>query len=493
MSNLVHRISLSFTSALVAATIFLSVTANAAVQPNPPPSICINGKCTTTTTLASAIKWHPGHYGATGCYTRPGGGQTSCKNSEISMVRSGPAQVLGIEESYYWRVFENSKQGSYDFSVLDQDYSSITGYSSGSGANAVYNSPRRLIINMYVSDYFNADPSQGSVPDYILNGGGTYGPVGPDGMHTGYHTVQGLGSGNCGGYSKCGSAAAYERAAVMDRLIALMQALANHTLPDGYTVDSSPYVELVIPFLETATTVPQPASSDSTWSDGAVITQLQRLGTAMMAAFPHTNISMPVNYMGQDGNAATLVQGLPGVRMGETGPDTFGYSSGTGKGNGLSGLTVGQWAYVGGMGGKDLRGVVPATVNIQNTELVGEWGSYYQPCDIYQQANQTLHATHMMWQIATGMPLSGYASQDVTANWYGSADSNRGSWNASSSGGVLATIVNGTYCNGTRGSSWSTCPSSYSSGCNMSMVLPDSSRRRRLIDDSGAESGAALG
>jgi len=457
---------------LAALTTCLSLGAGAAEIPNPPPQVCINNKCSNVVvTGAGGIKWHPGHYGATANYTRPGNPTAGNKQSEINMVRSAPGSVLGILESYYWRVFENSTAGNYDFSVLDTDYTNITGYVSGSGSGAKYNAPRRLIINTYLSDYFNADPSQAAVPDYILNSS-TYGPVGPDGSHNGYSVSSGMGSGACGSQGACGAIAAIYRASVMNRAIALMQALAAHTLPDGYTVDTSPYVEAVIPILETATTVPV-GVNDSTWSDANTIAQLGRLEAAMNTAFPHTNIAIPSNWMSTNGNAGVVVQNLLPSRAGESGPDTFGYSSGQGSGGGLTALTPGQLSYIGGMGGTDMRGLLPEIANVQNTELIGEYGHYYAPCDILQQGAQTLHATHMTWQIVTGMPGSGMSSQDVTANWYGSAGS-QSSWNGGgdTAGGVLTTIVNNTYCNGGSALTTTACPTSYTSGCNTSQLLP---------------------
>jgi hypothetical protein len=158
-------------------------------------------------------------------------------------------------------------------------------------------------------------------------------------------------------------------------------------------------------------------------------------------------------------------------------------------GSGLTALTPGQLGYIGGMGGKDLRVVIPEIANVQNTELIGEYGQYYQPCDILQQGIQTLHATHMTWQIVTGEPSSGHASQDVTANWFGNASS-QSSWNGGgdSAGGVLTTIVNNKYCNGTAAASVAACPTSYTNGCNTSQLLPLlvlMRRRRRRTHDTG--------
>jgi hypothetical protein len=389
-----------------------------------------------------------------------GTSQAASKAAEIALVRAGPAVVLGIQEVYFWRTLEPSTMGGYDFSDIDTDYKAITGYVSGTGASAVYNAPRRMMVQVFHDYYFSPSPTVAVAPDYIANGL-AYGPVGPDGVHNGYWTANGSsGPGT-------GSVDAIWRPAVMARFIALQQAMAAHVLPDGYTMDTSPYIEATIPLAETAD-IPSGAS-DPSYNDTIYSTELQALDVALQAAWPHTNIGMGTNFLMNTGPTYAFELTLPANRVGSSGPDIFGYSSGANVTLGLSGVTWGQAAYIGlkpgsgtqwVSGGTDLRGSVPYIGNVQNTETIQEYGQYYTPADLFQQANTTLHSTHLAWQITSGEPQAGHLSEDVTANWLGTASS-LSNWNPATSGGVLATIVNSTL-------STTACPSTYVVGCHSS-------------------------
>jgi hypothetical protein len=367
-----------------------------------------------------------------------------------------------------WR---RAARGVYDFSTIDTDYVNITGYTSGSTSSAVYNAPRRLAIYILHTDYFTSNPAARVLPDYLLNNS-AYGP-GYNGQLTGYWTTTGAqGQGT-------GSVVAFWRPAVMARLQALMTALANHVLPDGYTVDTSPYVEWVKAFLETCDDPENPASpsgngasdtaADPTYTVPGQVAQMQALNTTIAAAFPHTNFATPANFLTSAPSMYSLVQTFASSRSGESGPDVFGYSSGQNVCVGLCGLTFGQASYIGLMpppsgnpwstawvsGGVDLRGSIPAIVTVECTEMVTNCGVHYTAADLFQQANTTLHATHIAWSyILPGQYSNG--TSDVL--WWGSA-SGQSSWSASASGGVLATIVSSPL-------SYTACPKSYVSGCN---------------------------
>lgn len=400
------------------------------------------------------IKWHPGQYMLSSVGTQIGNSNLSTKRTEQGIVRAGPSQVLGWEGIYYWPVFENATQGSYDFSVLDTDYTAITGYASG----ASHASPRRMSIEIW-QDYYFSNSGTVVTPAYILQSS-TYG-ASPFGEY-GFWTASGDGS------PTGGQVVAIWRPAVMNRFIALIQALAAHVLPDGYTVDNSPYIESVQFPAETAD-LPS-GSTDSTYSDSIYSTELQALDQAARAAFPHTNVVMRNNFFGNQIPTSQFELTLPSYAIASGGPDIFGYSSGQNVCNGICGLTWGQAAYIGLQpssngtawisGGSNLIGTVPYIGTIQNTEMIAEDGGYYTPADLFKQANTTLNATHVAWQYVSGMPLSGYYSGDVTANWFGDAG-NQASWNAGGDtvGGVLTTIVANTLSN-------TACPSSYTGGCD---------------------------
>ena len=480
MANFTHRAALLLLAAATSAGSGLAFAQTTAVKPDPPPIVCIGSNCvsapasaaasgsgtggTTGTSTGTGIKWHPGAYLDSQVFTSVGNLNTANKAAEIAFLHTNPAAVKGYEAYYFWPVFENNSQGVYDFSALDADYVKATGYVSGKTTGAVYTDPRRFAIYMLQTDYFDANPLDRCLPAYI-GASSAYGPVGPDGTHYGYWTA--TGSGGTG----TGSVIAFWRASVMNRYIALFKAMATHVLPDGYTVDTSPYVEWVKTHLETADT-PQ-GSNDSTFSSGAYVAQLQALNSAMAAAFPHTTYVTPANYTGPTGNEdVTLVNSLTAVRSAVGGPDVFGASSGTNvpTSGGLAGLTFGQAAYIGlkppsssvnpffnawSSGGTDHRGSFPYVATIQCTEMVSACGIHYTPSDLFQQANGTLKATHIAWSYIVAGQYSGLTTDSV---WLGSASS-ISNWSASSSGGVLAQIVNAPVTN-------TSCPSSYTAGCN---------------------------
>jgi hypothetical protein len=463
MAKLSYRASGALAPIVVMATSIVW----AAAQPDAPPSVCVNGKCVPTPVApatGAGIKWHPGQYMLSSVYTQAGNGNLSTKQTEQAIVRAGPSVVLGWEGVYFWPVFENATAGAYDFSVLDADYTAITGYTSGSGASAVYSSPRRMSIELW-HDYYFSGTGTVVTPTYMLNNS-TYGASPTSGSY-GFWTAN--------GYSGAGTGqvTAIWRPAVMNRFIALVQALAAHRLPDGYTVDTSPYIESVQFPSETAD-LPSYGINDSTYSDSTYITELQALATAAAAAYPHTNVVMRNNYLENATPTYSLELSLPSARNASGGPDIFGYSSGqnvTSTGCGLGGVTWGQAAYIGlkpgsgsgnwVSGGTNLIGTVPYIGTIQNTEMVAEYGCYYTPADLFRQANTTLHATHLAWQYDAGFPQSGQNAEDVTANWFGNAG-NQSAWNSGkdTAGGVLTTIYNNTLTN-------TSCPSSYNNSCNV--------------------------
>jgi hypothetical protein len=410
----------------------------------------------TPTATGSTIKWHPGHYASSLVFTNLGNKNSAganarpIKNAEIDIVRAGPAACLGWEGYYFWRAIENVKD-AYDFGEtgcgLDADYVRCTGYTSGSRGSAIYNagglSPRRFAIFIQHTDYFDPNPANRCVPDYILNSA-TYGAVGPNGTGHGYWTVTGT-------YTGGGSAPALWRSSVMTRYAAMVAAIGNHVLPDGWTVNESPYVEWIKLMLETAALMPQ-GTSDPSFSYSGLTTQLHVLDVAAVAAFPNTNVASMASYLDDANELQNYVATFPATRIAMGGgPDVFGASSGQNvvAFGALVGYVFGQALYTGlrppagnpyagnwPTGGTDYRGVIPYIGTIQNTEMIAAYGRYFSPPDLVTQVNSNLQATHVSWHIE-----SGHGGTDATANWFGTA-ADYAHWNAATSGGVLATIVN---------------------------------------------------
>jgi hypothetical protein len=448
--------------ALLAALLVCPFAFGAAATPNPPTSVCVNSKCVTTASAGAGVKWHPGHYAASDNNTNPGNGKASAKAAEIALLRASPPNVLGIEEAYAWGDLESNSsscsagQGSYCFTDLDSDYKAITGYTSGSTTTATYSAPRRMVIAIYTGIEGTTDATDDDViPNYVLTGS-SYG-LGPDGSHNGY----GLQDGGQG------FTAAIWNTNVNARLQALGTALASHVLPDGYTVDTSPYIEAIMSLDETAS---WNNNSGDGASNGGALSGAQSMLSAWVAAFPHTSVASNNNYgFGSQASTAAFEQWMAGARVAASAPDVYGNSSCFCVNDaGESGISWGEASYAGftytgnnssnppsgwyqqysaAGSGTNMQGTIAGMFNVQQPDMVND---SFSPADVFTQGSTNLHATHLFWTM-----LSGFSPN--SANWLGSAGA-IGSWSSGSSGGVMATIVSSPIAN-------TACPTSYSS-CN---------------------------
>lgn len=396
------------------------------------------GVSAVVTPPAGSIKWHPGDYGASNAFTSIGNGQLSQKQAEIAIIRSGPA--LGWQHMCYWNSFTNTSQNVYDFSYFDRDYvQCTTGSTTWNPGDAFpgYNNPKRIGLYVWQANFFNTDPTT-CIPNYILSNS-TYGPAPSGSLH-------GWWVGDGGTQAE----AALWRSSVMTRYIADLTAFANHVLPDGTTVDTSPYVEAIWTTNETVA-VPNNTGGvqdDATFTDSGYNTQLQRLNAAMQTAFSHTNVVSANNWSSNAATCYAFELTFPSTRTATGGPDVGGFSFGQNVTASTPFTTYAQCAYVGLKppgtggyldpwiaGGTDLRGIVPYIANIQGSEMGYEQQT--NPTDLGEQCDVWLKATHRWWTI-----LVANEAAYVPGNWYGSAYANPGTWNAATSGGVLAEIVN---------------------------------------------------
>lgn len=445
----------------------------------------------------AAIKWHVGHYAASNTYVEPGNPNKTQIQAEVSIVRSGPPSILGYAPQFFWNTFENSTAGVYDFSTLDQIYVQLltgsTTWTTGMAMPTLI-APRRMGIYMTNGWFFNSNPTT-EIPTYITSSS-TYGPLGPDGIHNGYWTSQGS-TGLC-----TGTLTALYRPAVMNRFILLGRAIAAHVLPDGNTVDTSPYIEMVGLLNETAELAPgNGCGTDSSYTTSGAVTQVNAMDVAFGplgsgAAFPHTNVQLYNNYFQGPDETAALAYTMPALGTAAAGPDTWGISTGANTAScatGLCGITWGQNAYIGNKSpgdccfnslwavgtGTDLRGVVPGMFQVQLTEL--GYDVVYTPADIFAQMNTTLKATHDIWEIAVPgtFPCSGCAATTQTSgNWFGSC-SGQTTWNSNPSacGGVLFEL-------NANPLSTTACPTAYIGGCNTTLNLPaeNDDHFRKILD-----------
>lgn len=325
----------------------LLTTAALARVPNPPSKVCIGTSCTTTNSPSSGIKWHPGHYMMMRSRTR----NPSKELGWIDAIGNESA-VQGSLVVWVWSDLEKGK-GQYDFSQIDQYLKRLKSQPQ----------PKRLIVRIEERQ-FNTTTGT-STPAYIRN----------DPEYNGGEVKMAN-----------GTIARVWEPAVMDRLIALHKAL-------GDRYDSDPYFEGVSTeetSIGFSSQVPPPGS----FSNAALLTQFERLGTGLRAAFPHSQVFMTTNYLGNDSQMEELIKLSVSNRLAIGGPDTWGRTFITDKVRVLQ-----SDAIVQGIRGSttDYRGLAAIKSEIEDTELGGYIGKF-APADLYDVAYNTLHANYILWE-----------------------------------------------------------------------------------------------
>ena len=370
----------------------LGACAAAAVQPGAPTQICANGQCVTSPVIpptpptppsGKSIKWNPGHYMDSESVIRAG--TTISKVTYELNDLNNQDKVLGFRVNVTWGALEPT-MGNYNFAVLDAILARLkTGY----------NMPKHLVIYMWL--YNNGAMGQGdgsTVPLYIQKNP-QYGasPVSGGYGWWGYST---------NGVSTGMYAPPLYYPPVMDRLIALIQAIGAH-------YDSDPNVE-AIDFQEDAT-IAQAASAgglDPHYSDAAWLTQIQRMLTAATAAFPHTSVVMDNSWFDRPPQATVLQQWMVANRIAPGAADSWGQSALTAFGT--SHLSDGIQTLLGAdqkNGGTiDLRPRTRAMIAVEGPDIMGpyfgKYGGPWTPLDIINAANQTYFASHVFWTHLVG-------------------------------------------------------------------------------------------
>ena len=274
----------------IAALIAFSVSA---AEPKRPANVCIEGAadCGTTPdqTASDRIKWHPGHY----VYLDD---KVAVNNiaqrrkahfRQIDALNADPT-VKGIKLNIYWAVLEGPKAGDYS-----QGFEVIDSYLEKLGSLKI---PRRLMVvidDRAFSKYDSTrmDAIRSILPEYLFT------PA----YNGGY--VTGEGSGNLGLGARI-----WEKP-VMDRLIALSQALAKR-------YDKHPLFEMV-GFNETTWGIP-----GSGLDRDAYYAQLQRWFDASKKAWAHTQLRLNANYLGPDATMRSLIDyTIKGGGVAVGGPD----------------------------------------------------------------------------------------------------------------------------------------------------------------------------
>lgn len=297
--------------------------------------------------------------------------------------------ILGYRLTVTWGALEPS-EGTYNFSVLDAVLNRL---------QTQYNMPKRLVIALVPGSFAAGLGSNdaSTIPLYIQQNSA----YGPSPLSASY----GWWGATSGGASSGAYAAAIWRPAVMDRLIALVQALGAH-------YDGQPYFEGLL-FQEDAWIVgaaeASPAAPD--YSDSAMVAQLERLLAAATAAFPHTSVAMENTWLGYPTSTQTFEQWMVNNRIAPSSSDTVGQSAFTNYNYANNGLAWGLQAYMGiqatAAGSTwspvNMLSQAHAMMDVEGPDIAGtnfaQLGAAegFQPLDIIAALNQTYHASHAFW------------------------------------------------------------------------------------------------
>jgi hypothetical protein len=338
----------------------------ASAPPNPPPAVCMDGKCVSTPGTSSAgdarvIKWHPG------VYVNPGNQKcdaaaTADNLSTIEQIGDNP-NVQGIHIQWKWNCLEGATPGDYS-----AGFARIDAYLDRLAAHG-----KRLILGIWPMDYGNCDDNNSS--------GGVYShPSAPE-------YVKAHGGGADGWISYCAPNRLYTaqmwNPQVMDRLIALSRAYAAR-------YDSNPLVEMFSLHDESVGLLGN-AADGFTWA--AAVTQWRRYTAASVAAWSHTQVMSPINFYDSDATirAEYSTNYGPGLIFGtcDTLLDSVRKVPGTLVFRGLNSQGAPQ------AGARDYRAVYKNWF----TKIVGGQSLYQSqtPEQTWDYAYNTMHSTYIVW------------------------------------------------------------------------------------------------
>jgi hypothetical protein len=331
----------------------LPLVASAETLPTP-PSLCVQGKSDCGTVPSVGKKWHPGHYMLT--YKGDSQSQLLARCDEIASEKN----VRGIMVRKTWGQLESAKN-NYTFDQLQQIVARC-----GSHGKRVW-----LLL---LDRGFNTT-SADFVPGYLKTEPQYNGGVAA---------------------TKNGYIARIWEPAVMDRQIALIQALAAR-------FDNEPYFEGMMP--EESAPGFGSATPPASYSTGALAAQLKRLYIAAGSAWPRSNFVAQINFLGNEVPDLVRVAHSSGLAMG--GPDTLPPECGATR-------TSGQKNYTGTEGGTDYRGSMVTMHQIQGPEMGGKEGD----CSVAQlsaEGHNYLRNAYYFWLRKTSTPGITWANDILPA------------------------------------------------------------------------------
>jgi hypothetical protein len=351
-------------------------------RPNPPSPVCIGSSCVAAPAAGGKIKWNPGHYaGSNGSIYK--GTKASGWFPSMDGALTNYPQFKGWRQWFTWGALEPTK-GNYDFSQLDALLERL---------KTQYGTPRHLVITLYPSGPVTIwKPGDAStIPAYIQQDK-AYGASPVSGSY-GWWGV------NSGGASTGGYEPALWRPAVMDRFIALIQALAAR-------YDNDPYFEGVM-FQEAVYHV---IAQGSDYTNDGMTQQAKRLLTASTAAFAHTSVVFENTWgMGNPTQNQNFEAWMVDNRIAPGTADVVGETAfllPMTKGR-PDAVNWGMAAYMGmvdissSYSGGDLRTRSRAMVDIEADDIAGPYytksGGPFKPADICVALNKRYKASHAFW------------------------------------------------------------------------------------------------
>jgi hypothetical protein len=279
---------------------------------------------------AQGTKWHPGHYVMFGV-----------EDSRAQILRSideigGESAIKGVQVRIRWSDLETSK-GVYDFSSIDTYLARLTAQPT-----------RKQLVVRVIDRKFNTTSRSGIVPDYLL--ASSYG----------------------GGLvrTKTGYAARLWQGAVMDRLIALHQAIGRRYDDDGRFEG--------VATEETTLSLAEPFPSG--YSHAALAQQYVRLVRAVRPTMPTSNLFVYTNWIGSASLMDDLMQALVGSRSSAGGSNIFPGQK-----------TLGQRIWTGEYGA-DYRWSLALSSSVESGELRD-----YTPKQINDWAFSALRLHYIFW------------------------------------------------------------------------------------------------
>lgn len=291
-----------------------------------------------------AIKWHPGHY------MQVLRGSADSEQAARFPYYDGIAQNRDIEGVSVWFRWSQLEKARGDYSAGIELIRTELDYLKSLAV------PKRLVIQVLDAAYGSTCPARDYFPSYLDSNGGLF---------------------------QTQNQCVWRRwdTKTMGHFIDLMAAL-------GKAFDGDPYVEMIVPFHETAigwNKTPFPGD----YSESKLDEQYRRLAGAMREAWPTTIVRFPTNWGLNGGRMEKFVAHLGSIGAGAGNPDTC-----PSCGMAIDSMLTGE------IGGQDYRGVIPIVMGVEVSELgydsVGPSGGFTVQ-QIYDYAHDDKGSTHILW------------------------------------------------------------------------------------------------